>query len=65
MGLTLVTALEIFTHPDDLHIIVTQERGGKRGWGMGICRGPGHDFKVMLSTDAPLCLEGGGGRGGR
>ena len=49
MGLTMMTAAEIFTNPHDLEIVIGQERGGGR-YAVRISRGPGHKFKPLLSS---------------
>ncbi|NTV22523.1 MAG: hypothetical protein HGB03_03085 [Candidatus Yonathbacteria bacterium] len=49
MGLNLITALEIFTNPSDLEITVGQEKEGAK-FAIGIFRGPGHNFKPMLTS---------------
>ncbi|MES2059573.1 MAG: hypothetical protein V4438_00925 [Patescibacteria group bacterium] len=49
MGLTLITALEIFTNPWDLVFTVGEEVGGGK-FAFGIFRGPGHQGKVLLTT---------------
>jgi hypothetical protein len=49
MGISRMTALEIFTNPSDLEITIGQEEGvGK--FAIGIFRGPGHNFKPMLTS---------------
>lgn len=45
MGLTLSTAIEIFSQPDDLTFLLVQKDDK---WGLAITRGPGHDFKPLL-----------------
>ena len=45
----MIDALEIFTHPKDLHILVGKMKD-RSGWGMSLCRGPGHDFKPLVSS---------------
>lgn len=47
-GITRLTALEIFTQPDDLEFRVGQD-GDK--WAFAITRGPGHSFKLLLTAD--------------
>ena len=49
MGISLLTALEIFTNPGDLEITIGQEREGAK-FAIGIFRGPGHNFKPMLTS---------------
>lgn len=49
MGLTMLTALEIFTNPGDLEITIGQEKGGGK-FSIGFFRGPGHNFKPMLTS---------------
>ncbi len=48
MGLSMLTALEIFTNPRDLEIIIGSDAGK---YGFAITRGPGHDHKVMVETN--------------
>ena len=48
-GISLFTALEIFTNPNDLEISIGQEKGGGK-YALVISRGPGHNFKIMLSS---------------
>lgn len=50
MGLKIISALEIYTQPDDLQINVVNLTTG--GWGFLIARGPGHRFKPIVS-----CIE--------
>ncbi|HLC49701.1 MAG TPA: hypothetical protein VJI96_04945 [Candidatus Andersenbacteria bacterium] len=50
-GITRGTALEIFTNPNDLEFTVG-ERTGK--WAILITRGPGHNFKMLLSSEPVL-----------
>lgn len=45
----MLTALEIFTNPDDLEITIGQEKEGAK-FTIGIFRGPGHNFKPMLTS---------------
>ncbi|MDQ3014350.1 MAG: hypothetical protein M3Q73_00615 [bacterium] len=45
----MITALEIFTNPGDLEITIGQEKEGAR-FAIGIFRGPGHNFKPMLTS---------------
>jgi len=47
-GISLVTALEIFSNPNDLEISIKQEGGGT--FSIEISRGPGHNFKLLLTT---------------
>ncbi len=46
--MTILTALEIFTNPDDLEFSIGLE-GNK--WAVIISRGPGHYFKLLLSSE--------------
>jgi hypothetical protein len=50
MGITMITALEIFTNPSDLEISIIQEKDGDRKFAICISRGPGHDFKLLLTS---------------
>ncbi len=45
----MITALEIFTNPSDLEITIEQEKEGAK-FAVGIFRGPGHNFKPMLTS---------------
>ncbi len=49
MGISMITALEIFTNPGDLEITVGQAKPGDK-FAIGIFRGPGHNFKPMLTS---------------
>lgn len=49
MGLTRITALEIFTNPHDLEIIIGQGKAGDK-FAFGIFRGPGHNYTPMLTS---------------
>jgi hypothetical protein len=49
MGISMITALEIFTNPEDLEITISQEKEGAK-FAIGIFRGPGHNFKPMLTS---------------
>jgi hypothetical protein len=44
-----ITAAEIFTHPEDLCLIVFQPKGQQK-WGVQIARGKGHNYKMMLDN---------------
>ncbi len=50
--MTLITALEIFGNPLDLMFSVKQIRGVSN-YGVLINRGPGHNFKLLLSGEMP------------
>lgn len=50
MGISMITALEIFTNPSDLEIIIGQAKEGGK-FAVGILRGPGHNFKPMLTSE--------------
>mgnify|MGYP001559215374 FL=1 len=49
MGISVSTALEIFTNPSDLEISIGQGKGGGK-FSIFISRGPGHDFKILISS---------------
>ncbi len=49
MGISMITALEIFTNPGDLKIAIGQEKEGSK-FAIGIFRGPGHNFRPMLTS---------------
>ncbi len=54
MGISMITALEIFSNPKDIEIqVVKDERSGK--YAIVFTRGPGHNFKLML--DSPPVFE--------
>jgi len=44
----MLTALEIFTNPWDLLVLVGKD-GGK--WGFTISRGPGHNYKLLVDSN--------------
>jgi len=54
MGLSVITALEIFTNPNDLEIVIGRENGDGK-YLVVITRGPGHNFKLMLDS-APFAV---------
>ncbi|MES3004485.1 MAG: hypothetical protein V4690_00050 [Patescibacteria group bacterium] len=45
----MLTALEIYTNPHDLHIVIGQEKAGEK-FAIGILRGPGHNFKPLITS---------------
>ena len=49
-GISRLTALEIFTNPSDLEIVIGQEKKSGK-YAIAIMRGPGHNFKMMLDTE--------------
>jgi len=49
MGIIMLTALEIFTNPWDLEITIGQKKDGAK-FAIGIFRGPGHNFKPILTS---------------
>lgn len=49
-GISMSTALEIFTNPKDLEIVVSREKNGDK-YAFLITRGPGHNFKMILSSN--------------
>ena len=54
-GISRISALEIFTRPDDLYVSV----GGEgRAFSFLIGRGPGHNHKVIVSTDPAFESKG-------
>ncbi|MBP9771890.1 MAG: hypothetical protein KBD16_03130 [Candidatus Pacebacteria bacterium] len=50
MGVSLVTLLEIFTNPRDLEVVLEQDQKTKE-FAVGFFRGPGHNFKPLISTE--------------
>lgn len=49
MGISIMVALEIFSHPDDLGFSIAKERDGDK-YCFFITRGPGHNFKILISS---------------
>jgi len=49
-GISRLIALEIFTNPSDLEIIIGQEKSSGK-YAIAIMRGPGHNFKMMLDSE--------------
>lgn len=49
MGLTRLTVLEIYTNPADLEFKIAESEGK---YGVMVTRGPGHKFKLLLTTEA-------------
>ena len=49
MTISLITAIEIYTNPYDLEFLVGKENGGSK-FAIAITRGPGHDYKLLLTT---------------
>ena len=49
MGVSLLTALEIFTNPYDLHIQIGEDKESGK-YAICISRGPGHKFKPILTS---------------
>ena len=45
-----ISELEIFTNPTDLLVVVSPHKDTKK-YGIAICRGPGHNYKFLLTTD--------------
>ena len=50
-GISMITALEIFTNPKDLFFKISE--GENNRYGIIVCRGPGHKYKPLL-TCAPI-----------
>lgn len=50
-GISLFSALEIFTQPDDLQFSIGEQAGK---WGLAITRGPGHDYKLIITSQPVL-----------
>lgn len=48
--MTKGTAIEIFTNPGDLEIVIKQI-DGKGLFAISICRGPGHRYKLLLTSE--------------
>lgn len=46
-SISIVNAVEIFTHPDDLQIKIIQEKDDNR-YAIGIYRGPGNNFSPLI-----------------
>lgn len=49
MGITRITALEIFTNPGDLEFTIGQDKDSSK-FAIGIFRGPGHRYKPMITS---------------
>jgi len=49
MGVSVMTVLEIFNHPDDLAVEIPKEKNGSK-FAILISRGPGHNYKMLLSS---------------
>jgi len=47
---TLLTAFEIYTNPDDLFISIGGPSGEKNKFSVIISRGPGHNYKPLLTA---------------
>ncbi len=50
MGISKITALEIYSNPMDLEIVVGK-RGNADKYAIGISRGPGHNYKALLTSE--------------
>ena len=50
-GITVQTALEIYTQPKDLYICVGKPQEEKK-FAFTISRGPGHNYKQLVSSSA-------------
>lgn len=48
-GIRVLTALEIYTNPDDLEIVIVKDAQSEK-FALGVSRGPGHNFKPLLSS---------------
>ena len=48
--MTTLTGLEIFGNPKDLAFSVKKPKGDNK-YGLAITRGPGHNFKLLLSGE--------------
>lgn len=49
MGLSRLTALEIFAHPKDLYLCVACGKEFPDKFGFVIARGPGHEYKFLVT----------------
>ncbi len=49
MGMSLITALEIFTNPDDLYFAIVEDPKSVK-YGLVIARGPGHNYKPLFDV---------------
>jgi hypothetical protein len=49
MGLSRLTVLEIYTNPADLEFQIAESDGK---YAVMVTRGPGHKFKLLLTTEA-------------
>lgn len=50
MSISLITAIEIYSNPYDLEFLVGKEKGGTK-FAIAITRGPGHNYKLLLTTE--------------
>lgn len=51
LEISAVTALEINNHPDDLQVsIYNVEEKGISKYGIIVCRGPGHNYKLLVTS---------------
>ena len=57
--MTRGTATEIVGNPYDLHFLISETLVPDQGcsWYVEVSRGPGHNFKPLLSTDKPELLR--------
>ena len=54
MGVSMITAIEIFTNAYHREIIIGQEKNGGK-FSIGIFRGPGHSYKPLVTSQ--MCAE--------
>ena len=52
-GISRLTALEIFTNPNDLEIIIGQEKKSGK-YAIAIMRGPGHRGKMLIDSEPSI-----------
>lgn len=49
-GISATTALEINNHPGDIQVSIYKVKEGDWKYGIIVCRGPGHSYKLLIST---------------
>jgi len=52
-GISRLTALEIFTNPNDLEIVIGQEKSSGK-YAIAIMRGPGHRGKLLIDSEPTI-----------
>lgn len=47
----MLTCLEVHNHPKDLYFRVGRSASNPEKWAMELTRGPGHGFKLLISSE--------------